>query len=318
MHYFFAYVSLRVLAPAWTIVVLVSVFSAPSASAAFINSFSRACAGSFGGDPGDCLDDFRFGDTAKSSVSHGATFVETDGRGGINYSAEAASAGVPGQFSLYAHAGGSSDGTDTGIGYAAGHAEIQFSDVITIAGGSGPGVMRIPWTTDGGIGLSGVAGANFGVTFCQLIPVGSPAGGRGCDGYPNLVDMFSVDPLSVLNAPYHKTWNLDFQFQFNANPVEYALNTTFGTDAGVGHPAGIATSDFLHTGTIQAAQFFDNLGNPISGVTITSQSGLNYLNPQATIPASVPEPASIALLGLGLAGLGLMRRNRANKSVAKV
>jgi hypothetical protein len=112
MHSWCVDVSLRLVVSAWMIVISMLVLSAPSASASTIRSFSRACAGSFGGDPGNCLDDARFGDPAISSASCGASFAETENSGGINYSAQAAGTGVPGQFSLFAHAGGSSDGSD--------------------------------------------------------------------------------------------------------------------------------------------------------------------------------------------------------------
>jgi hypothetical protein len=304
-------VSLRLVVSVWMIVVSALMAFVPSTSASTI-SFSQACAGTFGGNPGDCLGDSHSGDPAISSASRGASFAETDNSGGINYSAQAAGTGVPGRFSLFAHAGGSSDGSDIGIGYASGSAIIAFSDVITIAGGTGTGFMRIPWATDGGVDLSGIAAASFGVTFCQLIRAGSQTGGIGCDGYPHLVDSFSAS-----NPTFSKLFNLDFSLQYGAQPVDYVLNTTFGASAGVSAPSGIATSDFQHTGTIQAAQFFDSFGNLMSGVTITAQSGLDYLNPQAspTVPIvpivpTIPEPASIVLLALGLAGIGFMRRGQ--------
>lgn len=286
------------LIPAGLIIVPLLMLSAPSVSASTINSFSQACAGAFGGDPGNCLYDTHIGDPAISSVSHGASFVESNNSGGINYSAQAAATGVPGRFSLFAHAGGSSDGSDIGIGFASGTAFIEYSDLITITGGTtGTGIMRVPWNIDGGIGLSDIASASFGVDFCQLIPEGSSAGGVGCSGYPNLIDRFSAS-----NTNYSKTWNLDFQFQYNVN---YVLNTRFGISAGVSAPSGMATSDFLHTGAMQPVQFFDSFGNPITGVTITSQSGLNYLNPQA-----VPVPAAVWIFATGLFGLSAFARRK--------
>ena len=101
MRYCFANLASRTLVSIWLIVPML-MFSAPSESASTIQSFSRACAGSFSDPffgPGFCLYDSQSGDPAISSASHIASFVEGDGRGGINYSAKAAGSGVPGQFS---------------------------------------------------------------------------------------------------------------------------------------------------------------------------------------------------------------------------
>lgn len=70
----------------------------------------------------------------------------------------------------------------------------------------------------------------------------------------------------------------------------------FVMDLGAGSPA-----DFLHAGRI-------SLSPLPTGVTFTSDSGV-FLS-QRTPTTSIPEPASLALLGLGLASLGFVRRRK--------
>ena len=64
------------------------------------------------------------------------------------------------------------------------------------------------------------------------------------------------------------------------------------------------SADFSATAVLEAILLFDASGNPVSGYTVTGESGTVY--PTA---APVPEPATLAALGLGAAAL-LRRRRR--------
>lgn len=278
-----------------TLGILLLGFATAAQSASTIYTISTICTR---GGNATCTQDQRYGN---SSISGGNSYVPPPGSpypdNGWNYVAEARAAADAASFALFGQASGNSFATPIAgpLGMEAA-AQVFYHDEVTVAG-AGSGTIVVPWHITGAFDVFATSGglytpgASFGATFCQSIPVGSGSGGRGCTGGGSQVFTTS----SVYDQVLYLTYAIDFG-------IPYSLNTTFSLSvvSGAGLTVGM-TGDFSHTGLQQAALVYDSNNNLIVNPEITAASGIDYLNPQASV---VPAPPAAWLLATGLAGLG--------------
>ena len=171
----------------------------------------------------------------------------------------------------------------------------------------------------GGNQTSFCPGCELTYTFdMDLVSITPTSGSSANFEFGNLVVSVYRDYANDFANTFATAGNGALWLELTLHPSTF-LNGT-GTDIGTGSDKGTGVADLDATGGLAMTNFDTNTRIGGSDVTFTSD-----FQPDGNLPAknltgnitlrgnTIPEPGSLALLGLGLAGLSFAQRRRSSK-----
>lgn len=198
-------------------------------------------------------------------------------------------------------------------------AVASFSDSIFF--GVSQGILSIPVGLSGlGTSINALGQFTGGVnnlfaraTMSGSIGATTSTGASGSWSFNSSI----TEQNDVLNGGTFST--ITGSSSFGINTVNFAfsggvlgIGAAVQTSAFCGpNPSGcLATSDLASTLNFYGATVLDIFGKPLTGVSVTSSSGFNYLAGVGNAPSAVPIPAILPLFLISLASLNLFKRRR--------